>query len=123
VGFPDVGYSPRVPAANPRCLDELAEWLRVHFDPKASGDLTAVALLDLRGTGGGSLVLRFEPGRAEIGSGTVADPDVLLQVDAGDFYSMLSGTTSPDVLHMQGRLEVEGNLGVAMKLRSLFPAR
>jgi len=118
-----VGYSPRVPAPYPRCLDSLAEWFRVHFDPQASPDLTAVVLLDLRGEGGGSLVLRFEPGRAEFGSGTVADPDMSLQVEAGDFYSMLSGATSPDVLHMQGRLEVAGNLGLAMTLRALFPAR
>ncbi len=93
----------------------------MHFDPKASADLTAVALLDLRGQQGGSLVLRIEPGRAEVGRGTIADPDVHLRVEADDFYSILSGATSPDVLHMQGRLDVQGNLGLAMKLRTLFP--
>lgn len=118
-----MGYSPRVAAPYPECLDELIEWFRARFDSQAAGDLVAVVLFDLDGPGGGSLVMRIEPGHAEIGRGTVAHPDVRLQVAARDFFAVLSGAISLDVLQMQGHLEVEGDLGLAMKLRTLFPAR
>lgn len=118
-----MGYLLRVPASVPCCFDELIDWLRTRFDGKASRDLVAVVQLDLGGQGGGSLVMRIETGRAEIGRGTVANPDVRLRVPAGDFFAVISGTVSPDVLHMQGRLEVEGDLSLAMKLRTLFPTR
>ncbi len=118
-----MGYLPRVSAPTPRCFDELIDWLRACFDSQASRDLVAVVQLDLDGPEGGALVMRFEPGRAEIGQGSVANPDVHLRVPAGDFFAVLSGAASPDVLHMQGRLEVEGDLGLAMKLRTLFPTR
>ncbi len=106
----------------PRCLDELVEWLRARFDAKAATDLFAVVHLDLEGPDGGSVVLRIEPGRAEVGRGAVTEPDLRLRAAAADVFSILSGCESADVLHMEGRLELDGDLGLAMKLRTIFPA-
>ncbi|MAE93499.1 MAG: hypothetical protein CL910_02445 [Deltaproteobacteria bacterium] len=107
----------------PRCLDDLVACLQKRFDGEAADDLHAVVHFDLTGSRGGSVVLRIEPGKADIGPGTVGEPDLRLRVDARDFFAVLAGTQNVDVLHLEGKLEVEGNLGLAMRLRTLFPAR
>jgi len=97
-------------------------WLQKRFDADAARDLHAVVRFDLSGEGGGSLVIRIEPGRADVARGRVGDPDTRIRAAARDFFAILDGTENVDVLHLKGRLEVEGDLGVAMKLRTLFPA-
>ena len=101
----------------------MVECLQKRFDADAAQDLHAVVHFDLTGPNGGSLVLRIEPGRAEIVPGAVGEPDLRLRADAADFFGVLAGTENVDVLHLEGRLEFEGNLGLAMRLRTLFPAR
>ncbi len=98
-------------------------WFQNQFDAKAAADLRAVVLFDLSGEGGGSLALRIDGGKVEAERGGVSEPDVHFRASAVDFFNVLDGSENVDVLHMKGQLEVEGDLGVAMKLRTLFPTR
>jgi putative sterol carrier protein len=104
-------------------LEGAAEWLRKHFQPEAARGLSAVVQLDLHGPGGGSLRLRIAEGDLEVASGNAESPDVRLQISAGDCYELLAGRENAELLFMDGRMEIEGQLGLAMKLRTLFPSR
>jgi len=48
------------------------------------------------------------------------DADVTLTADADTFRSILDGDTNPTAAFMTGRLSVDGDMGLAMKLGSVL---
>jgi putative sterol carrier protein len=48
------------------------------------------------------------------------EADCIVNVDKGDFDEMISGDLNPMTAFMTGKLKIEGDMGVAMKLGSLF---
>jgi len=99
------------------------EWMRKHFDPDAALGVSAVYQFELTGAGGGELVLRVDDGVARIQAGRDPSAAVRLRLDAGDCLAILAGRENADLLYLAGRLEIEGDLSLAMKLRSLLRRR
>jgi predicted lipid carrier protein YhbT len=107
----------------PACLEDATDWLRKAFRPEASPGVRVRCRVDLRGEGGGSLLLRVDRGRLEVGSADDEQaPDVVFRISAGDFFGMLAGRENPDLLFMADRLSIDGDLSLALKLRKLFNA-
>lgn len=48
------------------------------------------------------------------------DADVTLSADADVFEAMLSGAENPTAAFMSGKLTIDGDMGMAMKLAGLF---
>ncbi|MEL6671701.1 MAG: SCP2 sterol-binding domain-containing protein [Bacteroidota bacterium] len=48
------------------------------------------------------------------------DADCTVNIDFQDFADMLSGELNPMNAFMGGKMKIEGDMGVAMKLSSLF---
>ncbi len=48
------------------------------------------------------------------------EAECTIHVDHDDFDKLLSGDMNPMMAFMGGKLKIEGNMGVAMKLSSLF---
>jgi putative sterol carrier protein len=46
--------------------------------------------------------------------------DATIKVNFDDFLKMAQGALDPTMAFMQGKLKVDGNMGVAMKLSSIF---
>ncbi len=49
-----------------------------------------------------------------------AEAECTITVDKGDFDSLLAGSLNPMMAFMGGKLKIDGNMGIAMKLTSLF---
>ena len=49
-----------------------------------------------------------------------ADPDCTVGVSLEDLQSIVAGDLDPTAAFMQGKLKVDGDMGVAMKLGQLF---
>lgn len=62
-------------------------------------------------TGAGVILLDPQGIRAEDG-----EADVTLTAEVETFRAILEGETNPTVAYMQGRLKVDGNMGLAMAL-------
>jgi putative sterol carrier protein len=103
-------------------LDEAAGWLRKRFDAEPASGLHVAYAFELGGRGGGTLGVRVDDGRLEVVAGAVARPDVVLRLSAADFLAVLAGRENADMLFMSGRLEIEGDHALALKLRQLFRA-
>ncbi len=102
--------------------DDLVPWLQKLFVAEAANGVHAVIHFDVCDDPTRSVVARIDGGRLDASPGVAADPDVRLAATHADFLAGLRGSENVDVMHMQGRIEVEGDLGIAMKLRCLFPA-
>jgi predicted lipid carrier protein YhbT len=110
-------------SAGPHSLDDAIEWLRKRFRADAAESLRASYRVELGGEAGGVLRIAIDDGRLELGRGAGERCDVVLRLAAGDFFDVLAGRANPDLLHMDGRLEIDGDLSLALKLRKLFAAR
>jgi len=107
-------------ARDPDSIEAAVAWLRAHFRPERAGALSVVYQLELSGDGGGSIAICVDGGRARIQGGAAEAADVRLVLPARDYFGVLAGRENADLLYMAGRLRIEGDLSLAMKLRALF---
>jgi len=63
----------------------------------------------------GSVMIDSDGARAGDGD---EDADVTLSADADVFQSILEGETNPTAAFMTGKLKIDGDMGLAMKLAS-----
>lgn len=108
--------------AGPTSIDAAMDWLRKSFQPDCASGVNVVYHFDLAGPDGGSLAVGVLDGRLEISRGRPEAPDVRMALSACDYFGVLAGRENADLLYMAGRLEIEGDLSLAMKLRTLFRA-
>jgi putative sterol carrier protein len=86
---------------------------------KASGT-TATIQYDISGEGGGTWNAVIKDGACAVSPGAASSPNLTLQIAAQDWLDMLSGKQSGQMLFMSGKLKVKGDMGLAMKLGSMF---
>ena len=86
---------------------------------KASGT-NATIQYDISGDGGGTWNAVIKDGSCAVSQGAAATPNLSLQIAAQDWLDMLSGKQSGQMLFMSGKLKVKGDMGLAMKLGSMF---
>jgi putative sterol carrier protein len=86
---------------------------------KASGT-NATIQYDISGEGGGTWNAVIKDGTCAVNAGAAASPNLTLQISAQDWLDMLSGKSSGQMLFMSGKLKVKGDMGLAMKLGSMF---
>jgi len=113
-----------VESQTPPCSIRAAlEWLRKSFRAEAAADIHIVYQFELTGEAGGALWVRVDGGRLDLGEGSAIASDVTFRIAAVDFFGVLAGRENPDLLFMEDRLVVEGDLSRALTLRRIFPAR
>ncbi|PYM41965.1 MAG: SCP-2 family sterol carrier protein [Candidatus Rokuibacteriota bacterium] len=86
---------------------------------KAAGT-SAVIQYDVSGDGGGTWHAVIKDGTCTVKAGSAPSPNLTLQIAAPDWLDMLSGKQSGQMLFMSGKLKVKGDMGLAMKLGSMF---
>jgi putative sterol carrier protein len=86
---------------------------------KAAGT-NATIQYDVSGQGGGTWHAVIKDGACTVVDGAAASPNLTLQIAAQDWLDMIAGKQSGQMLFMSGKLKVKGDMGLAMKLGSLF---
>ncbi len=86
---------------------------------KAAGT-NATIQYDVSGVGGGTWHAVIKDGACAVQEGAAANPHLTLQIGAQDWLDMIAGKQSGQMLFMSGKLKVKGDMGLAMKLGSLF---
>jgi putative sterol carrier protein len=86
---------------------------------KAAGT-NATIQYDISGDGGGTWNAVIKDGTCTVSPGAATNPNLTLQIGAQEWLDMLSGKQSGQMLFMSGKLKVKGDMGLAMKLGSLF---
>ena len=102
------------------CEESFAEMEKT-FRPDAAGKLNAVYLFDISGSGGGKWTLQIQDGKCELKPGLVGTPSVTIAISDQDWLAIHKGSLNSQMAFMMGKLRVAGDMGLAMKLQSIFP--
>jgi putative sterol carrier protein len=101
-------------------VKETFEAMASRFRADKAGGTNAAIQYDISGDGGGTWHAIIKDGACTVNPGPAATPNLTLQMAAQDWLDMLSGKQSGQMLFMSGKLKVKGDMGLAMKLGSLF---
>lgn len=90
------------------------------FDPTKAEGVNAVIQFDFNGDNGGLYWVKINDGKAESGEGQADDPTMTMKAAADDFYAIVNGEMNPMQAFMSGKLKVQGDMGLAMKMQGMF---
>ncbi len=102
-------------------VQQLFENMCQSFLPaKAQGE-KALIQFDLSGDNGGKYWIKVENGQCESGNGSApGTPDMTLVSSADDWLKVTNGELNAMTAFMQGKIKVQGNMGMALKLQPWF---
>jgi putative sterol carrier protein len=90
------------------------------FKADRAAGTNAVVQYDISGEGGGTWHAVIKDGTCAVAEGAGTNPALTLQMAAQDWLDMTSGKQSGQMLFMSGKLKLKGDMGLAMKLGSMF---
>jgi len=96
---------------------EFFEGLPARIDPERARNLNSSYRFDIEGAGGWRLEA---DGDRVVVTESDAPADCVIRTDERTFLRIVSGEQSPMGAYMTGKVRVEGDLGLALKLRELF---
>lgn len=91
---------------------------RINAQPDRLGTRNTVLQFTLTGEGGGTWSVVVRDGKAELQEGPTGSPQVTVEMSAADFREMLAGRLGPVAAYMSGRLRLQGDMGLAMRLQA-----
>lgn len=83
-------------------------------------DMNCVYQFNITGEGGGDWNIVIANGSATVNEGIADDPNITITMEAGNFVSLLQGKLNGQMAFMTGKLKIKGEMGLAMKLQSVF---
>ncbi|MDQ7794669.1 MAG: SCP2 sterol-binding domain-containing protein [bacterium] len=93
---------------------------RLAANPAKIQGLNAVFQFTLSGAEAGTWQVKTEGGKAEFSEGTPHTPGVTIVMSSEDFKEMVGGKLNPTQAFMTGRLKLQGDMGLAMKLQNVL---
>jgi putative sterol carrier protein len=90
------------------------------FMPEKAAGLEAVVQYHLTGEEGGDYIIRIANDQCQVEEGVVEDPTMTMTADGAYFRDVLLGREDGMKGFMQGKLQLAGDLNLAMKLTSFF---
>lgn len=95
---------------------------QISSNPDVASSINAAYVFDVSGEGGGMWTVDLRKDADWVTEGTIDDPGCTVKIDAEDFVNLVTGVTPGPQLFMMGKLQIEGDMGLAMKLGQVFGA-
>ncbi len=100
---------------------EAAALMKERFSATAAAGVKGTLQFDLGDAG--KWGFKIADGGLEVFEGGVDAPTTTLKMTAETFVGLTNGTVNGMTAFMSGQIKLEGDMGMAMKFQSMFPAR
>lgn len=87
------------------------------FKPENAKGIDVIAQINLSGLEGGSWIVTIRDQKLSIAEGTHNSPTLTLKMSESDFMDIVRKKLSAEKAFFTGRIQFNGNLAVALKLR------
>ena len=101
-------------------VSETFDAMASRFKADRAAGTNAVIQYDIGGEGGGTWHAVVKDGACTVAPGPGTNPSLTLQMAAQDWLDMTAGKANGQMLFMSGKLKLKGDMGLAMKLGSMF---
>jgi putative sterol carrier protein len=101
--------------------DQIVDALPKYLIPEKAGSTKATLVFELTGEQPGKWWVKIHDGTAESGKGEPPEtPNTTFTADSGDWVKIMTGAMDGTSAFMQGKLKIKGDMGLAIKMPSLF---
>ena len=100
--------------------DQVVGEMPKYFLPDKAGNTNASIQFDLSGEHAGKRFIKIADGQATSGQGEVESPNLTLIADSKDFVKIFTGGLDPTAAFMSGKLKIKGDMGLAIRMQSMF---
>ena len=101
-------------------VKETFDLMPTKFRPEKAAGVNATIQYDISGDQGGTWHAVIKDGTCTVSSGPAANPNLTLGMSSQDWLDMIGGKLSGQMAFMSGKLKLKGDMGLAMKVGSLF---
>jgi putative sterol carrier protein len=101
-------------------IQEWVDKIPQAFVPEKAAGVDADIQLHLSGDEGGDWFISIHNQQVQASKGVIPSPKLTVNGDAQDVLNVLTGKLDPMRAFMQGKFRVTGDMGLAMKLMSMF---
>jgi putative sterol carrier protein len=102
-------------------VSDIFENFCVAFVPEKAANDTATIQFNLSGENGGLYWVKVDKGTCASGTGAApGTPDMTLNSSGDDWLAVSNGVLNPMNAFMAGKIKVQGNMGLAVKLQTWF---
>jgi putative sterol carrier protein len=93
---------------------------RLKSKPDVVSKVNAVYQFNISGPGGGQWSVDCTTPGGAVTSGTAAAAKCTVNCTDADFLSIVNGKLNPQMAFMSGKLKIQGDMGLAMKLQQIL---
>lgn len=101
-------------------VSEVFEQMGSRFRADRAAGTNAVIQYDIGGDGGGTWHAVIKDGSCAVSPGPGSNPQLTLSLSAQDWLDVVAKKQTAQMLFMSGKLKLKGDMGLAMKLGSMF---
>ncbi|MFN8544837.1 MAG: SCP2 sterol-binding domain-containing protein [Candidatus Binatia bacterium] len=99
---------------------EIFDQMAANLNADAAKGMNATIQFNLSGDNGGQWYVAIKDGGAQVAQGTAPSANMTLSMSSSDYVDMIMGKLNGQMAFMSGKLKISGDMGLAMKMQSLF---
>lgn len=99
---------------------EIFNLMPAQLNTDTAKGMNSVIQFNLTGDGGGEWNVAIADGACQVSEGAHGAPNMTMTMAASDYVDMITGKLNGQMAFMSGKLKIAGDMGLAMKMQSLF---
>jgi len=99
---------------------EFFDQVAAQVDKSKIAGMNAVFQFNITDEGGGEWNVKIADGDLAVAPGTAENPSIVLTMKAADFLDLIAGKLNGQTAFLTGKLKIQGDMTLAMKLQSVF---